>query len=219
LLFDRFVFVDWSASSKPKTGRDSVWSGDGNSVSVLTHNPPTRHQAFDLIRELLVSAVQASERVLIGFDFPYGYPAGLAKALDLPGRDPPWRRMWAELVRRIVDDERNHNNRFPVAEDLNERLGTEPGPYWGAPAARRHLARTKGLFPYRTRTGIALAEYRVTEQRGRRLRQLSSTWKLHFQPTVGSQALLGLPRLAGLRHDPVLAAVSRVWPFETGFSW
>ncbi|MCE3289702.1 MAG: cobalamin biosynthesis protein CbiG, partial [Caulobacter sp.] len=26
-LFDAFVMVDWSASSTPKTGRDSIWIG------------------------------------------------------------------------------------------------------------------------------------------------------------------------------------------------
>jgi hypothetical protein len=63
---------------------------------------------------------------------------------------------------------------------------------------------------------VDLAEYRITERRARR--QLSSTWKLAFQPTVGSQALLGIPRLAGLRYDPALADHSQVWPFETGLS-
>jgi hypothetical protein len=36
--------------------------------------------------------------------------------------------------------------------------------------------------------------------------------------SVGGQALLGIPRVAALRDCPGLAAVSRVWPFETGFS-
>jgi hypothetical protein len=26
-MFDRFVVVDWSASSTPKLGRDSIWIG------------------------------------------------------------------------------------------------------------------------------------------------------------------------------------------------
>jgi hypothetical protein len=24
-MFDRFIFVDWSANSSPKTGKDSIW--------------------------------------------------------------------------------------------------------------------------------------------------------------------------------------------------
>jgi hypothetical protein len=36
--------------------------------------------------------------------------------------------------------------------------------------------------------------------------------------SVGSQALLGIPRLHALRWAPALGAASRVWPFETGFA-
>lgn len=217
-LFDRFVFVDWSASSRRVTGENSVWIADGNAAALRTHNPPTRKRAVERLRELLTSAGGTNERVLIGFDFPYGYPAGFADALGLSGATPPWRRTWAALGGLVSDDNLNGNNRFDVAASLNERLGSEPGPFWGTPNPQPHLSAQKGSFPYPTRRGIALAEYRITEQRARRRRQLSSAWKLHFQPTVGSQALLGIPRLAGLRYDPALAPVSKVWPFETGFS-
>jgi len=40
-------------------------------------------------------------------------------------------------------------------------------------------------------------------------------WQLYGAGSVGSQSLLGIPRLAALRDDPALHAVSRVWPFET----
>ena len=219
-LFDRFVFVDWSASSQPGTGRDSIWIADGSSSEVRTHNPPTRQRAVDHVRQLLASSVAADERVLVGFDFPYGYPAGFAAALGLVAGPPQWRRIWDELGGSIADNRRNANNRFEVAAHLNERLGPEPGPFWGCPsaAAGPHLWPRKGSFPYRTRTNVDLAEYRITEQRARRQRQLSSTWKLAFQPTVGSQTLLGIPWLASLRYDPALADHSKVWPFETGLS-
>jgi precorrin-8X/cobalt-precorrin-8 methylmutase len=218
-LFDRFVFVDWSASSTPRVGDNSVWFADCNSTGVRTHNPRTRQRAVDHLQALLTSAVAAEERVLIGFDFPYGYPVGLADALRLAGGGhPPWRRTWDELGHLVTDDRRNANNRFQVAAQLNARLGPEPGPFWGSPrdATGPHLSVTKGTFPYRTRANVDLAEYRLTEKRARR--QLSSTWKLGYQPTVGSQALLGIPRLARLRYEPNLADHSKVWPFETGFS-
>jgi precorrin-8X/cobalt-precorrin-8 methylmutase len=217
-LFDRFVFVDWSAWSGPKVGPNSIWIADGSSSAVRTHNPATRQRAVDRLRGLLASSVAADERVLVGFDFPYGYPGGFAAALGLAAGPPPWRRIWEELGGSIADNPRNANNRFEVAAHLNERLGPEPGPFWGCPssAAGPHLSPTKGPFPYPTRTNVDLAEYRITERRARR--QLSSTWKLAFQPTVGSQALLGIPRLAGLRYDSALADHSQVWPFETGLA-
>jgi hypothetical protein len=41
-----------------------------------------------------------------------------------------------------------------------------------------------------------------------------ATWKLTGNGSVGSQSLTGIPVLARLRHDPVLAGASAVWPFE-----
>jgi hypothetical protein len=46
---------------------------------------------------------------------------------------------------------------------------------------------------------------------------VQSVWKLDTPGSVGSQALVGIPRVAQLRYDHVLAPFSKVWPFETGF--
>jgi precorrin-8X/cobalt-precorrin-8 methylmutase len=43
-------------------------------------------------------------------------------------------------------------------------------------------------------------------------------WKLHYTGSVGSQTLVGIPRLHALRTDPAQRPVTRVWPFETGFA-
>lgn len=42
-------------------------------------------------------------------------------------------------------------------------------------------------------------------------------WKLFGAGSVGSQALVGIPRVASLRNDEELADVSSIWPFETGW--
>jgi hypothetical protein len=47
---------------------------------------------------------------------------------------------------------------------------------------------------------------------------VQEVWKLYGQGSVGSQALLGIPRVHWLRDHPTLRACSRVWPFETGFT-
>jgi precorrin-8X/cobalt-precorrin-8 methylmutase len=217
--FDRFLFVDWSASSSPCTGGDSVWIAHGDGCAISSLNPSTRGDATEVIRDLLVSAVSNDERVLVGFDFPYGYPAGFARALGFLGC-APWRDVWEELSARIQDDPRNRNNRFDVAASLNRRLGSEPGPFYCAQRPQPDLpGNAHGVvFPYLTSSGEVLAKYRATERLGRRDAQLSPVWKLSYQPTVGSQALLGIPRLARLRFDAALASVSEVWPLETGFS-
>lgn len=85
-MFDRYIIVDWSASNSPKTGKDSIWICDlGEAGDPVSTNPSTRRQAEEQLRELLIKAADRGERVLIGFDFPYGYPRGFAAALGLEG--------------------------------------------------------------------------------------------------------------------------------------
>jgi hypothetical protein len=43
-------------------------------------------------------------------------------------------------------------------------------------------------------------------------------WKLYGVGSVGGQALIGIPAVLRLRSDPMLASVSRIWSFETGFT-
>ena len=90
--------VDWSASSRPVTGKDSIWyclfdpSIDGPSVVEL-ENPSTRRQAMAEIRTILHDLASREKSVLIGFDFPLGYPKGFAAALGLTDA-PPWLSVW-----------------------------------------------------------------------------------------------------------------------------
>src|SRR5581483_5670744 len=56
--FDAYLMVDWSASSRPVTGKDSVWYSlvvrTGDRLSLAAHeNPPTRHRAMAEIRDIL----------------------------------------------------------------------------------------------------------------------------------------------------------------------
>src|SRR5205814_678678 len=141
-LFDAYVVVDWSASNVPCSGRDSIWiavleraaRGRGRTVTRLTlTNPTTRAQARDSLVSALASFGERGARVLAGFDFPFGYPAGFARCLGL-GR-PAWRATWDELARLVTDTPDNANNRFDVAADLNRRLAGEAFPFWGCPSA------------------------------------------------------------------------------------
>jgi precorrin-8X/cobalt-precorrin-8 methylmutase len=200
-LVDAYLAVDWSASSIPRTRRDSIWLCQYGSPP---ENLSTRNEATHRVRELLQQLVADGRRVLVGFDFPYGYPRGFAD-LVAPGDRAPWRRTWDALVRRIVDDERNRNNRFEVAAALN----VDGGPFWGCPSgqARDGLTVRRGIsFPHQ-----GLEEFRTVE---RAVPGVQSAWKLFGAGSVGSQALLGIPRVASLRDDPALSPVSAVWPFE-----
>jgi precorrin-8X/cobalt-precorrin-8 methylmutase len=121
----------------------------------------------------------------------------------------------------VVDDEpTNRNNRFAVAALLNARCGGQGGgPLWGCPPgadlALPTLRPTSPGYPYRVRAGLSLARLRLTDALKPRVQPV---WKLYGRGSVGSQTLLGLPALCRLRDDAELAAISRVWPFETGFT-
>jgi precorrin-8X/cobalt-precorrin-8 methylmutase len=79
-LFDTYVFVDWSAKDTPAVGRDSIWIATGNhdNSPIRAENVPTRSQARLRLAQLLCGAVKHRRRVLVGLDFPYGYPRGLS---------------------------------------------------------------------------------------------------------------------------------------------
>ena len=206
-MFDTIVVVDWSANSTPKRGSDSIWMAvlDGGNGAVATTNPHTRADAHTLLVEVL----QRPGRVLAGFDFPFGYPRGFATAAGLTD-DVPWRAMWRHLATAMSDDERNRNNRWEVAAELNRRMGQ--GWFWGVPVGRagEHLTSNKppgfGEPPeFRT------CELLLLERAGGNPK---SCRQLLGAGCVGSQALTGIPVLEQLRSHAALAARVRVWPFE-----
>ena len=218
-MFDQFVVVDWSANSTPKSGRDSIWIAvhDRTTERSVT-NFPTRAAAESFLVEFFECDPTAT--TLIGVDFSLGYPAGTAAALGLHGA--PWSAMWTLLADCITDDDRNVNNRFAVAAELNRRFTGGPAPFWGCPpsAASGQLTTTKPAGGKSAATTAAspgsLAPFRVVENvlRVQGHRPFSS-WQLLGAGAVGSQSLLGIPRLHALRRrfpDRV-----HIWPFTTGF--
>lgn len=221
-MFDAYLIVDWSANSTPKRGKDSIWVANairsGSGLTVHTENLPTRAAALTHTEALLQGHVEAARRVLVGFDFPYGYPYGFADSAAF--RDPTtpaWRSTWEYLAAHIEDDERNVNNRFAAAADLNRAIGRLPGPFWGCPAKKGW----EGLSPRnRPEPGSSsLRRFRHTETRLREKgHNVQEVWKLWTRGCVGSQALLGIPRVRSLRCHSQFKPLSRVWPFETGFT-
>jgi hypothetical protein len=206
LSFDRYVVVDWSARSAPATGADSIWIADLAGGEVELANPPTRRRAADRLHEILDSS--ADDRVLLGFDASLGYPSGTAALLGLRGT--PWHSTWQLIAGLSTDDERNRNNRFAVAAELNRRSGQASGPFWGCPPSQVgcHLAATK---PSR----LELAEFRSTE---RVLRQAglrpASCWQLLGAGSVGGQTLTLLPLLTEMLRRR--RGSFQIWPFTTG---
>ncbi|MEM6760416.1 MAG: gephyrin-like molybdotransferase Glp [Pseudomonadota bacterium] len=201
--FDTCVVIDWSAGkrSPARPSKDAIWAcvaRGGTAEAPVYHR--NRLDAEAWIAELIRTEQAAGRRALIGFDFPFGYPRGLARRVT--GRDDPF-ALWDWLAARITDDATGANNRFDVAEELNSHFDG-PGPFWGKTAKDRWPG-----VPYRKK-GIAYDT--VSERRACDVvaKAASSCFQLAFPPTVGSQILMGVPMLSRLRRMSGVA----IWPFE-----
>ncbi len=215
--FDAYLMVDWSSSSKPCQGVDSVWiaRGERRGATMLERweNPRTRRAALDSIRDTLVAWRAEGLRALLGFDFAFGYPRGFAARLGLTGT--PWRAVFDHFRSRVTDDERNTHNRDAFAAQCNLQISGGPGPFWGchAGAAGASLSwRRIGVFTFPC---AGLVEWREAE---RRARGAQSVWKLNQGVAVGGQTILGIRALAELRGLPELRDAMEIWPFETGWN-
>jgi len=219
-VFDEVVVVDFSASSVPVTGANSIWVGHGATAAarVATANPPTRRAALAHVDRLLGAAAARGSTVLVAVDFSLGYPAGFtactqALVAHLPG-EPAWLRTW-RLIDHLVDDgPDNANNRFAAADRMNRSTGVRL--FWGRPATPAYAVLDAlpptDVVPAPLRPNPC-APLRVAERlAGRGIR---SNFQLFGGVTVGGQVLVGIPWLLRLleRFRPEVA----VWPFETGF--
>jgi hypothetical protein len=216
LGFDRVIMVDWSANNGPKSGSDSIWVAEGDvSGALSSRNYPTRRLAHDAVLDILDHSLRRGQRALLGYDFSFGYPSGFAPYFrGRSGRARPWERIWEYMEANVSDTDRNANNRFQVANDIN--AATAVAFYWGSPTPWPALAPRLREPP----AGLGvnpLATYRQAELLAcsQVKRPIRSAWQLGNGVSVGSQVITGLPYLQGLRrhYGPVLA----VWPQETGF--
>lgn len=217
-LFDAYIIVDWSAASKPAQGANSIWIGvlarDARlKFQFQAANPSTRLAARDMIAGLAERFTARGDRVLIGFDFSLGYPAGTAEAMGLDTEaQPAWRALYDHVSAKLKDKLDNSNQRFAIAAGFNYAMTKSALPFWGAPARDQisTLSGTKGDF-----ASSPVAEYRHCENyvRARFKAKPKSSWQLYGAGSVGSQSLLGIPTVTALRER---LPDCRIWPFETG---
>jgi molybdopterin-guanine dinucleotide biosynthesis protein B len=202
--FDTVAVVDWSSSASPspaKPSADAIWIGVASAKGEATTYHRTRAEAEAALRTLIATERAAGRRLLIGFDFPMGYPAGFAARLT---GTPHARAVWHWLAGRITDGPDNANNRFAVAEAINADFGGA-GPFWGRPNTLPlpHLPETKAVDYAR----LGLHERRLIDQA---VPKAQPVWKLYTTGSVGGQALMGLPLIHRLSNLPGVA----VWPFD-----
>ncbi len=209
-LFDTHIVVDWSARSKPspvRPSRDSIWWAavcEGHALE--PEYVRTRHEAVRRLCAFIAGELDAGRRILAGFDFPFGYPAGVAERLTGSASACA---LWDWLAERIEDEPDNANNRYEVAQTING-LWKGVGPFWGRPRQWSQFAAIPTTEKERT--------CRPRERRIADLRAIGAktVWQLAYSGSVGSQVLVGLPALKRLLGDPRIGGRDAVWPFDTG---
>jgi hypothetical protein len=116
-LFDAYLFVDWSARLRPDPVRpkdNAIWVGEGvreGGEFALRKEQycRRRRECAEYLRGRVQEHLRHERRVLLGFDFAYGYPAGYVDALGLARGDRPWRTLWDELAQRVnISDPHEH---------------------------------------------------------------------------------------------------------------
>ena len=204
-LFDAVIIADWTAAEGKKLGDQSVWIGVAKRdvrfrLYTETHNTATRAEGEALLNKLVSEHRKRGDRVLVGFDFNFGYPAGTAARLKLDGT--PWSAMWKFIASNIVDKADNTNNRYQVAAKINRLMTDEAWPMWGAPAkqAQRWLTTTKppaGAVGGQTLVGIPMVR-RLLESLG----PSGAVWPFGT----------GWRALDTADVEPLSAVVVEVWP-------
>ena len=200
-MFDRVIIADWSASgslSPARPSADAIWLGTTDQTGTETRYFRGRAAAEGFLAEQISGA---QGRLLIGFDFPMGYPAGFAARLTGHAQA---RAVWAWLNDHLTDRADNVNNRFEIAARINAGFGTV-GPFWGRPHSLALAALPeRKLADY---AALGLTERRAVE---RVVPRAQPVWKLYTTGAAGSQGLVGQAMIHRLSQMPGVA----VWPFD-----
>jgi precorrin-8X/cobalt-precorrin-8 methylmutase len=105
-----------------------------------------------------------------------------------------------------------------VADALNRDLSRpgNVGPFWCSPHPQLypHIPQQMPAAPFTTIHNTSLRDKRTCDG------HVDADWpfRLFGQGSVGSQLLVGIPRLHQLRYADRFRNVSRIWPFETGWA-
>ncbi|KGM86932.1 molybdenum cofactor synthesis domain protein [Roseovarius mucosus DSM 17069] len=201
--FDTIAMLDWSGGGDtgPQPCKDAIWLGiTRNGVDEAPSYLRNRAEAEAALVSLIEAEVAAGRRLLIGVDFPFGFPAGFARGLT--GCDNPF-AVW-DWLETVIEDGPQANNRFDVAGEINRRF-PGVGPFWFN-GVKREIA---DLPRKDTRAGHGMVERRAAEAQAK---GAFTCWQMGGAGAVGGQVLTGLPVLNRLRRR-FYGQVS-VWPFE-----
>ncbi len=203
--YDTICVMDWSAGNDtgPSPRKDAIWAGvmreRREDDPVYLRN---RDTAFDWLCSLIETERAAGRRLMIGFDFPFGYPEGFSAAIV--GIGSPL-KLWDYFAEQLVDTP-TANNRFQLAGRINARF-PGVGPFWfnglkddvpGLPRKGKDRDNSHGQ-----------KERRVCETKAK---GSFTCWQMGGAGAVGGQVMTGMAVLSRLRAR--FSGQVSVWPFE-----
>lgn len=208
MIFDRILVADWSARAKPSGAtrrEDALWLAESGTRPVLPAHHRDRYSMFEDIKSRIAQALTNGERMLVGFDFGFGYPSPFTGLVASNRAD-----LWRQIDEGLGPDAINSGHKGRVVEDWLKKLGKSR--FW--------VVQQQKAFPTvggsKDRIDDArYPEWRLTESKPLDVKAPSSAFKLTGAGSVGAQILTGIPYLRRLQ----LAFPGRVhvWPFDT--SW
>ncbi len=204
-MFNGYIMTNWSGASSRVYRTSSIFVVSLIDGKEEVKDFSTRARAHDYITCIMDKASKNKKRLLLCFDFAFGYPA---KAYDELGCKN-WEKLWELINTEIDDSDSNKNNRFDVANKLNLLFAGE-GPFWGKPANYTQYKNILTNRPKRFAKGSNdPLQFRTIETH---IPNAKSVWQLAYNGCVGSKTLMGIPALQKLKEHKEIDCV--IWPFE-----
>ena len=199
-MFEKYVGIDWSGARNPRGNQKiqiAEYDPETRTVSLVPSptqsatgwNRWSRDEVFEYVR-----CSVAKKRVLIGFDFAFGYPYCCKDTYfrDCDAAPTNVQDLWATVEQVCKSDDNFRGQRFYSDEN---------------PPFRHYYHDGKA------RGNAYKARYRVTDKRARTTEGLdpSSVFICYGQKNVGTGSLAGMRFLHKVCQD----RIATIWPFET----
>jgi hypothetical protein len=194
---ERVVAVDWSGDQGPGQRR-KIWAGVWTAATgkVLLESGRTR---VELV-EWLVEMARETPRMVVGFDFTFGFPAWFMEELGIGSAPELWRMVadgqGEKWLHKDCEDERFWGRAG------SRRHGKKPAEFCGE-HAHRMLRRAETALKVRAEMTDPLAIAKIAGIAPK------SVFQIGGAGAVGTASLRGMPGLLRLRE-----AGFGIWPFD-----
>ena len=200
--FERVVAVDWSGDQGPGQRKKiwaGVWTASDPSVKtgkVTLENGRTRVE----LMEWLVEMARETPRMVVGFDFSFGFPAWFMRELGIRSAPEFWRVLADGQGEKWLHKDCADGRFWGRAGSA--RHGKKPAEFCGE-HAHRMLRRAETVLKVRAEITDPLAAAKIAGIAPK------SVFQIGGAGAVGTASLRGMPGLIVLRD-----AGFRIWPFD-----